>query len=462
MSPYYLPRLLTIIIITRIIAPWYYLGQDQDFPTPGYGLPSDYTKPHTIVDARDPAFFPVLRQGAVEGHVLVKNVNGTLPLNKPRMLNLFGYSAQSQAKYTEGVAITPTLAGTTQIYQNGTLYMGGGSGGANPWTAVAPFDALVMQAYNDGTALFWDFSSALPTAVDAATDACLVFVNSYAQEGYDRTTLNDAYTDNLILSVANHCGNTIVVIHNTGIRLVDAFADHPNVTAIIMAHGPGQASGLALVDLLYGTANPSGKLPYTMAHNASDYGTTLGPDLPEGEFALFPQSNFTEGVFLDYRRFDALGIEPRYEFGFGLSYTTFGFSDLTIGTPLASAADAGAYPTGPIAPGGQVDLWDVLLNVSATVTNTGSVSGAEVAQLYLALPSSSNSSSSSQPVRQLRGFEKPFLNASQSATVSFGLTRRDLSVWDVVAQNWKLQSGTYTISVGSSSRDLPLVGTVTL
>lgn len=442
----------------RIIASWYYLGQDEGFPSLGHGMPTDYSQQHSIVDARNEASVPLLRQGAAEGHVLVKN-NGALPLHKPRMLSLFGYSAKNPDSYVVGGTIAPGLSwssGVEEVYLNGTLYVGGGSGSASAATAVSPFDALVMQAYNDRTALFWDFDSAEPATIDYATDACLVFINAFATEGLDRTTLADSYSDNLVLSVANQCSNTIVIIHNMGIRLVDGFVNHDNITGIIFAHGPGEASGLALVDLLYGYINPSGKLPYTVAKNESDYGLTLSPDLGEGEYIYFPQSDFTEGVFIDYRRFDKYEIEPRYEFGFGLSYTTFDFSDLSV---EATASDLDEYPTGEVLQGGQEDLWDIVVRVNVTVTNSGSVAGAEVVQLYVSLP---NSDVDDQAVRQLRGFDKSYLNASESTVVSFDLTRRDLSVWDVVAQKWRLQSGDYTISVGNSSRSLPLTGMVSL
>ncbi len=418
-------------------------------------MPSDATLPHPIIDARNPDDRPTLLQGAVEGHVLVKNTNNSLPLKTPKLLSIFGYSAKNPDAYT-GNSLQPGGNGQIQVYLNGTIYSGGGSGATSPSLAVSPFDALVNKAYDDGTALYWDSTSQNPN-VNPSTDVCLVLVNAWATEGSDRTTSHDSYTDTLVNNVANKCGNTVVIIHNVGIRLVDAFVNHPNVTGIIFAHGPGQDSGKALVDILYGNSNPSGRLPYTVAKNESDYGALLNPAKPEGQFGLFPQANFTEGVFLDYRHFDAANIEPRYEFGFGLSYTTFNYSGLALTrAPNASLAQ---YPSGAIEMGGQVDLWDVVVSVSATVGNNGTVDGSEVAQLYVTLP---GGGSGATPIRQLRGFEKPSLKAGAAATVSFDLTRRDLSVWAVVAQKWSLQSGDYTISVGSSSRKLPLVQKVTI
>jgi beta-glucosidase len=230
--------------------------------------------------------------------------------------------------------------------------------------------------------------------------------------------------------------------------LVFAFGDCRNSLNSIQSIG--QDSGRALVSLLYGVSSPSGKLPYSVPKNESDFGKLLSPSLPEAPYSLFPQNDFTEGVYIDYRAFDPQNITPRYEFGFGLSYTTFAYSNLNTQTP--SNASHAEYPSGPIQPGGAIDLWDILATVTATVKNTGSVTGAEVAQLYVGIPGG--------PVKQLRGFSKVEIQPGEAVTVSFDLTRRDLSTWDVVAQQWKLQSGTYDVFVGASSRILSLSGTL--
>lgn len=339
------------------------------------------------------------------------------------------------------------------IALNGTLVSGGGSGTVSQSFISSPYDAIVAQAYEDSTELYWDFENGNPL-VNPTSNACLVFGNVWATEGYDRPSVHDDYTDGLINNIADQCANTIVVFHNAGIRLVDQFVDHPNVTAIIFAHLPGQDSGRALVNLLYGKENPSGRLPYTVAKNETDYDNFLKPDIVlDGMFQHFPQSNFTEGVYIDYRHFDLKDITPRYEFGFGLSYTTFDYSNLKISQTNSSTE---SYPTGAVALGGQKDLWDELVTVTADVTNSGGVDGKEVAQLYLGIPGED------VPVRQLRGFEKPSIAAGETATVTFTLTRRDLSVWDVAAQKWLLQAGDYTVEVGRSSRDLPLKGTFSI
>lgn len=452
---------------TRILAAWYKLGQDgEDWSNPGHGMPADLSKPHTKVVAWNASFKDTVYRGALEGHVLVKN-EGILPLKSPQLISIFGYSAKSPDSYNYGIKgwtfgqfpqftsdFNEDIEGVmtnTSVALNGTIISGGGSGANTPPYISSPFDALAQRAQEDGTALAWDFHDTNPL-VDPTSDACIVDVNVFATESADRPDLRDDYTDDIILNVAANCSNTIVVFQNAGVRLVDQFIDHPNVTALIFAHVPGQESGRALVSLLYGDENFSGKLPYSIPKNETDYAGLQNATKPDGIYALFPQANFDEGVYIDYRAFDAKNITPRYEFGFGLSYTTFGFSDLTAA--VTANASTQAYPTGPIVVGGQEDLWDVVATVTATVTNTGDVAGAEVAQLYVGIPGG--------PVRQLRGFEKPVLDAGASATVSFPLTRRDLSTWDVVAQKWMLQKGEYPLYVGSSSRDLPLTGTLTI
>ncbi|KAB5528036.1 beta-glucosidase [Coniochaeta sp. 2T2.1] len=444
---------------TRIIASWYQFGQDKTFTNPGVGVPKTLTQPHAAIVSTNSSYKKTLFDGAVEGHVLVKNQKGALPLKSPKLISLFGYSAKAPDHFdvssggwnNGGSSLAPqdtiTSNGTTihsQIMSNGTLISGGGSGANEPAYISSPFEALSQRAYDDGSSLLWDFHSFKPN-VDPASDACIVAGNAWASEGSDRPGLHDDYTDGLILNVAASCANTIVVIHNAGVRLVDQFIDHPNVTALIFAHTPGQDSGRALVSILYGESNPSGKLPYSVPHNETDYDGLQNQTLPDGIYANFPQSDFSEGVYIDYRSFDARNVTPRYDFGFGLSYTTFSFGN--VGAALTGCSQA-PYPTKPVLPGGRADLWDIVAKVTAEVTNTGSVAGAEVAQLYVGIPRG--------PARQLRGFAKPFLQPGEKSTVRFSLTRRDLSTWDVVAQNWLLQNGTYQFFVGSSSRDLPL------
>lgn len=238
-------------------------------------------------------------------------------------------------------------------------------------------------------------------------------------------------------------------------KLTFPVIDHPNVTAVLFAGLPGQESGNSLVDVLYGAVNPAGHLLHTIAKNESDYGNVLNSSV---SFDPFPQSDFTEGVYIDYKHFDRYNITPRFEFGYGLSYTNFTYSSLSISAAFNvsnTTVSRATYPDPSISiiQGGHPELWDVLFTVSASISNVGPVAGAEVAQLYLGIPGS--------PLRQLRGFDKLYIQPNASATAVFELTRRDLSVWDVVAQQWKLQSGEgveYKLWIGASSRDLRLSG----
>lgn len=379
-SPYFGPSLIQSIknhslpesrlddMATRIIAAWYQMSQNSpDYPSPGIGMPANMQAPHAVVNAKSPASQNTLLQGAIEGHVLVKNSKNVLPLRAPPLLSLFGYDAMAPRQNNPGSSILdPWYDGeesystqgefssyVSQIAINGTIISGGGSGANSPSYISAPYDALQEQAYQDGTTILWDLvSGGESVSVDAASAACLVCINAYAEEGSDRLGVSDKYSDSLVESVASQCNNTIVVIHNAGIRLVDQWIENPNVTAVIYAHLPGQDSGRALVQVLYGMSNPSGKLPYTVAKDKSQYGHAFSPDLPKGEFQLFPQSNFTEGLLTDYRYFDAHNITPRFEFGFGLSYTTFSYSNLRI-SPIPGVSTS-SYPRGPILPGGAV------------------------------------------------------------------------------------------------------------
>ncbi|KAK7732300.1 hypothetical protein SLS53_008591 [Cytospora paraplurivora] len=445
---------------TRILAAWYLTGQNAtDFPEPGIGI-QNLSLPHALIDARSPESKPVLLEGAIAGHVLVKNINNSLPLGKPTILSIFGYDAQPpptksiDTEFQLGYESEPEMAKATLGYEahfsqyapEGVIFAGGRSGSNSPSYIDSPFGALTQRAKADSTYLNWDLTSGNPD-VNPMSDACLVFINAMATEGWDRDGLHDDFSDGLVLSVASKCANTIVIVHAAGIRLVDQWIEHPNVTAAVIAHLPGQDIGEALVSILYGEVSPSGKLPYTLARNESDYGHLYGPCVPVSKDDHSPQCNYTEGVYVDYRHFDANNIEPRFEFGFGLSYTSFGYDG-------AAVRSLGALDE----PAQQVlsssSIWDVIVSASVRVTNTGPVTGEEVAQLYVGIPGG--------PAKQLRGFEKVKLGPGEQAAVTFELTRRDLSIWDVVAQDWVVQPGRYVFYIGASSRDIRWNGTYIL
>lgn len=207
-----LPEFRVTDMATRLVASWYQAGQDVGFPAKGIGMPSIFYTPHPPVYARDPSSKQFLIGGALEGHVLVKNIKNALPLKKPKLLGVYGYDAPSPSKLNVG-GPSDFLGGTwlygyesvldyvafvsdtdpPQIAGNGTIISGGGSGANSPAYISAPFDAIKEQAYQDDTSLFWDFVNVDPT-VDTNTDACLVFVNAFATEANDRTGLHGEFS----------------------------------------------------------------------------------------------------------------------------------------------------------------------------------------------------------------------------------------------------------------------------
>jgi beta-glucosidase len=145
-------------------------------------------------------------------------------------------------------------------------------------------------------------------------------------------------------------------------------------------------------------------------------------------------------------------ITPRFEFGFGLSYTNFTYSNLSItGKPTAGPA------TGAKGPGGPADLFETVATVTAKIANTGRVAGAEVPQLYIGYPASAG-----EPLKQLRGFAKLKIEVGASGTATFKVRRRDMSIWDTTAKAWTVVSGSYDVYVGASSRDVRLTGKITV
>lgn len=238
------------------------------------------------------------------------------------------------------------------------------------------------------------------------------------------------------------------------------WASNPNISAIIAAHYPGQESGNSIVDVLFGDTNPSGKLPYTIAKQESDYNTPI----VNSTNASSLESDFDEGLFIDYRHFDANDITPLYEFGYGLSYTNFTVDSISV-AKIGNLSSSNEFPTTGNAtktpPGGPADLWAHFIEVAVQVKNTGSLPGATVPQLYVSL-TETNDAPKSTPVRVLRGFEKVLLDVGQTEEVKFVLNRRDVSFWDVEAQKWRIPRGKIGLEVGLSSRDIKQKSSVTL
>ncbi|KAK2609837.1 hypothetical protein N8I77_003314 [Diaporthe amygdali] len=475
----------------RNVLPFYYAGLD-DGKIPAEADTTEYR------DVRGDHASLIRKVGA-ESIVLLKN-DGVLPLKSPRTMSVFGaHAGPAMAGPNQPFGVS----GTADTYQ-GHLATAGGSGQASFPYLITPQMALTLRQSQNGGMIWWilnntytststggfggggggfgsgndtgsfpgggigdsgNSSTTMPggggggggggiagigggTGVDqsipdyaANSEVCLVFINADSGEGADRTELYDAEQDTLVTTVADNCNNTVVVVNSVGPRLVDVWVEHENITAVVYGGVLGQESGNAIADVLYGDVNPSGKLTYTIAKNKSDYANGICTTTDY-------ECDFTEGVYVDYRWFDAKNITPRYEFGYGLSYTTFDFGTVDAKTTNASALSS-KYASGTLGLGGQQDLWDEVIQVSTSVSNTGAVEGAEVAQLYVTFPDEAE-----QPVRVLRGFEKVSVKPGQSAPVTFSLRRRDVSYYDSAAEKWAVASGDYTFAVGSSSRDI--------
>lgn len=454
-------------MILRIMTPYFWLGQDKDFPTTDpssadlntFSPRSTWSRNYTLTGekSRDVRMDhgDYIRKHGAAGSVLLKNVNGALPLKAPRNVAIFGNDAGEPTQSSQLNQIN---------FEYGTLAAGGGSGTGQFTYLVTPLQAIQQRVKDDGGLVQYWLNNTLIANSNvsnlviprAQPDVCIVMLKTWAQEIEDRPHLSvDWDGDDVVLSVAKYCNNTVVVTHSSGINTLP-WADHPNVTAILAAHFPGQETGNSLTDILYGDVNPSGHLPYTIALNGTDYNAPPTTAVNTTGFDDW-QSWFDEKLEIDYRYFDARNISVRYEFGFGLSYTTFNISNLEI-SPLEDNITSEPEDL-PIQPGGNPALWAPLYNVSVSVTNSGRVSGAAVPQLYVGLPSSAPAGT---PPRQLRGFEKVYLAPNATQTVGFELMRRDLSYWDVVSQQWLIPEGEFTIYVGRSSRDLVVQDTMTV
>lgn len=444
-------------MIIRIMTPYFWLGQDKDFPSvdPSSGdlntfsPKSTWTREFNLTGPRSrdvrEDHGELIRKHGADAAVLLKNENKALPLKAPKSIAVFGNDAGED---TQGFL-------NQNDFEFGTLTSGGGSGTGRLSYLVTPLEAIKARARKDKSELqYWlnntlVANSKMPALWNPTPpDVCLVFLKTWAAEGVDREHLSvDWDGEDVVGSVAAYCNNTVVVTHSAGINVLP-FADHPNVTAIVAAHYAGQESGNAIADVLYGDVNPAAKLPYTIAKNGTDYNappTTAVQTNGTDDW----QSWFDEKLEIDYRYFDAHNISVRYEFGYGLSYTTFGLAN--IQTECLEQELAARPKAQPVQPGGNPALWETVYNVTVEVSNTGDVAGAAVPQLYLTFP---DSTPSGTPPKQLRGFDKVFLEAGESKTVAFELMRRDMSYWDVVAQDWVIPTGAFKVSVGFSSRDL--------
>ncbi|HTD23867.1 MAG TPA: glycoside hydrolase family 3 C-terminal domain-containing protein [Terriglobales bacterium] len=351
------------------------------------------------------------RRLAEESMVLLKNDGGVLPLN----------AAHLKSIAVIGPAAVKAITG------------GGGSSHVVPLYTVDPVDGIRGRAGDKVTVNFSDgsdISKAVSVAHDA--DVAIVMVADNEREGRDHLISLEGNQDELVQKVAAANPHTVVVV-KSGSAVLMPWADQ--VPAILEAWYPGEEDGNAVGAVLFGYQNPSGKLPLTFPKNLAD----VPANTPEQYPGVDKVAHYSEGVFVGYRHYDAKGITPLFPFGHGLSYTTFSYKDLKI-SPKDVSFDGKHQPT---------------VSIDLDVTNTGSVTGAEVVQLYLGMPSTSTVP---QPPKQLKGFEKVSLAPREKAHIHLTLDARAVSYWDVKRHDWVVAPGDYKVLVGSSSRDIRLQG----
>ena len=271
-------------------------------------------------------------------------------------------------------------------------------------------------------------------AVEAARGADVVFAcvglpDSYESEGFDRTHLEMPAVQNALMEALIATGKPVVAVVSTGSAIVMPWKDR--VDSILLLYLTGQNGGSAAADLLFGDANPCGKLAETWPLSLED--------CPCGEhFGYGGNVEYRESIYVGYRYYDKAGKAVAYPFGHGLSYTEFAYSDLTLSTQQCTDSET--------------------VRVSCTVTNTGKMAGAETVQLYVAPPESA----AFKPVRELRDYAKIFLQPGESKTVFFQLERRSFAYYNPNVSDWFVESGVYQIEVGASSRDIRLSAPLTV
>lgn len=342
------------------------------------------------------AHHALAKRAAAEGAVLLKNEDGILPLQPGEKIAVIGAMAKE------------------------LRYQGAGSSHINPTKLPQPLELLPGAVYAPGCDEKGSTTDALLQEVQNAArkaETVVVFAGLPAQcesEGFDRDSLKMPEGHRKMIEVAAQANPNIVVVLLCGSVVECPWTD--KVKAILYMGLPGQTGGEAIADLLYGRANPGGKLAESWPYRYEDvpssdiYGKTM-------------DALYQEGVYMGYRYYDKAGVPVRWPFGFGLSYTEFSYSDLTVESDT----------------------------VSVTVRNSGKRTGAEVVQLYLAAPQDGLH----RPVRELKGFQKVYLQPGESETVQFTLTRRYFAVWQ---EGWKVPTGTYTVCVGGLTAEIKKSG----
>jgi beta-glucosidase len=369
-----------------------------------------------------------------QGIVLLKNTGDQLPLRPAGLASIavigshadvgvLSGGGSAQVDPVGGNAVPPPIAAPSDLYPPPV------------WDPSSPLQAIRAMApnatvkYDAGT----DFAAAAKLA--AASDVAVVFANQWTAEGADLPNLSlPDNQDQLIEQVAAANPHTIVVLE-TGDPVLMPWLDR--VSAVLEAWFPGQRGGEAIGNVLFGAVNPSGKLPITFPQSESQLPRPRFQEAPPG--GGYFDINYTEGLKVGYKWYEANKIQPLFAFGHGLSYTRFSFSGLDV-TP--------ALPDGSRS-----------VRVSFDLRNSGSRDGAEIAQVYLGFPVSAG-----EPPKRLVGWAKVQLAPGKTERVTVNLDPNSpshpFSFWNVDVDRWDIANGVYTVYVGDSSEDIRLTGTL--
>ncbi|HTY00962.1 MAG TPA: glycoside hydrolase family 3 C-terminal domain-containing protein [Bacteroidota bacterium] len=341
--------------------------------------------------------------------------------------------------------VLPLIKGAGRILLTGTfvdsLAAGGGSAAVKGYAPRLMIDELKKEF---GEAITF-IRNPTPAEIQSA-DAVICNVGTRDSEGWDRPFALPEDQEGRVLMCVQHNPRTIVVVTSgSGVRMTD-WAHQAK--AIVYAWYGGQEGNTALAEVISGKINPSGRLPMTIekefrdspGHDYLPAGERLYSGWPEGREREHPvyDVHYTEGIFVGYRWFEKQNIEPLFPFGYGLSYTTFGYSDLSISCETFSENDT--------------------VTAKFVLRNTGARAGAEVAQLYV----QEMESPVPRPIKELKGFHKVSLEPGRQATVELRLGKRAFAHWDSGKKAWVADKGKYAILVGPNSADIKLTGTVEL
>ncbi|ORY71720.1 glycosyl hydrolase family 3 N terminal domain-containing protein [Pseudomassariella vexata] len=341
---------------TRIVATWYKMGQDQDYPEPNFSSntrdregplypgallsPSGVVNQYVNVQAEHKV---VAKQVAQEAVTLLKNNGSFLPITTTVSLSVFGTDAQADPQGINSC--------TDKSCNRGTLGMGWGSGSADYPYMDDPISSLKRKA---GTVTYYATDSFPTVPMPSDDDVAIVFIssdsgeNSYTVENNHGDRDTDGLKawhggDALVQKAAAKYNNVIVVVHTVGPIIMEPWIDLPSVKAVLVAHLPGQEAGDSLTEILFGEVSPSGHLPYSIPVAESDYPSSVSNLV--GFAVGQPQDTYSEGLYIDYRSLNKQKIRARFAFGHGLSYASFNFSSISI-TPVTSLSTV--PPTRPV------------------------------------------------------------------------------------------------------------------